>query len=75
MSGLKLRRQHTREMRLCRFCGGCVHRKNPPEVVKEIREAFAQLSPDDAKKHYTVEPADDDFYFSWPMYAVKARRR
>ena len=48
--------------------------KNPPEVVREIRDAFAQLSPDDAKRHYTVEPAGNDFYFSWPMYAVKARR-
>ena len=48
---------------------------NPPEVVQEIRDAFAQLSPEEAKKYYTVEPADDDFLFSWPMYAVKARRR
>ena len=49
--------------------------KNPPEVVREIRDAFAELSPDDAKKHYTVEASKDDFYFSWPMYAVKAKRR
>ncbi len=48
--------------------------KNPPEVVQEIRDAFALLSPDDAKKYYTIESAGDDFYFSWPMYAVKARR-
>ena len=48
--------------------------QNPPELVQEIRDAFAQLSPDDAREHYTVEPAGDDFYFSWPMYAVKARR-
>ena len=48
--------------------------QNPPEVVQEIRDAFAQLSPEDAKQHYTVDPAGDDFYFSWPMYAVKARR-
>jgi ubiquinone/menaquinone biosynthesis C-methylase UbiE len=49
--------------------------KTPPAVVQEIRDAFAQLSPDDAREHYTVRPAGDDFYFSWPMYAVKARRR
>ncbi len=49
--------------------------KNPPEVVREIRDAFAELSPDDAKKHYTVKPAGNDLYFSWPMYAVKAKRR
>ena len=48
--------------------------QNPPEVVQEIRDAFAQLSPEDAKQHYTVRPAGEDFYFSWPMYAVKARR-
>ncbi len=48
--------------------------KNPPEVVQEIRDAFSDLSPDDAKTHYTVEHADNDFYFSWPMYAVKAKR-
>ena len=48
--------------------------QNPPALVQEIREAFAQLSPEDAKQHYTVEPSGDDFYFSWPMYAVKARR-
>jgi hypothetical protein len=48
--------------------------QNPPEVVQEIRDAFAKLSPDEAKEHYTVHPAGDDFYFSWPMYAVKARR-
>ena len=47
---------------------------NPPEVVQEVRNAFATLSPDEAKEHYTVRPAGDDFYFSWPMYAVKARR-
>ena len=49
--------------------------QNSPEIVQEIRDAFARLSPEEAKRHYTVEPADDDFYFSWPMYAVKARRR
>ena len=49
--------------------------QNPPEVVEEIRDAFAQLSPEDAKQHYTVHPSGDDFYFSWPMYAVKARRK
>ena len=48
--------------------------KNPPEVVQEIRDAFSELLPADAKKHYTVEHADNDFYFSWPMYAVKAKR-
>ena len=48
--------------------------QNPPEVVQEIRDAFAQLPPDEAQAHYTVKPAGDDFYFSWPMYAVKARR-
>lgn len=48
--------------------------KNPPEVVQEIRDAFAQLSLEEAQKYYTVRPAGDDFYFSWPMYAVKARR-
>ena len=48
--------------------------ENPPELVQEIRNAFAKLSPDEAKEHYTVQPAGDDFYFSWPMYAVKARR-
>lgn len=49
--------------------------QNPPEVVQEIRDAFAQLSPDEAQEHYAVCPAGDDFYFSWPMYAVKARKR
>ena len=48
--------------------------KNPPEVVQKVRDAFAKLSPDEAKEHYTIQPAGDDFYFSWPMYAVKARR-
>ena len=48
--------------------------QNPPEVVQEIRDAFAQLSPDEAREYYTVRPEGDDFYFSWPMYAVKARR-
>ena len=49
--------------------------QNPPELVQEIRDAFAQLSPEEATEHYTVHPAGDDFYFSWPMYAVKARRK
>ena len=48
--------------------------QNPPEVVQAIRDAFANLSPDEARRYYTVRPAGDDFYFSWPMYAVKARR-
>ncbi len=65
---------HTRNA-LMSFLWWVRPQKNPPEVVKKIRDAFAQLSPDDAKKHYTVEPVDDDFYFSWPMYAVKAKRR
>ena len=47
--------------------------QNPPEVVQEIRDAFAQLPPEEAEQHYTVHPSGDDFYFSWPMYAVKAR--
>ena len=45
--------------------------QNPPELVQEIRDAFAQLSRDEAREHYTVRPEGDDFYFSWPMYAVK----
>ncbi len=49
--------------------------KNPSEVVQEIRDAFSELSHDDAEKYYTLESAGDDFYFSWPMYAVKAKRR
>lgn len=49
--------------------------ENPPELVAEIREAFAQLSPTDRETHYRVQPAGDDFYFSWPMYAIKARRK
>ncbi len=50
-------------------------RQNPPEVVEAVRAAFAELSPEDAKTHYTIRPAGDDFYFSWPMFAVKARRQ
>ena len=64
---------HTRNAQMS-FLWWVRPQKNPPEVVREIRNAFAQLSSDAAKKHYTVEPTGDDFYFSWPMYAVKARR-
>ena len=75
VAGFEIERTaHTRNA-LMSFLWWVRPQKNPPEVVQEIRDAFAQLSPDDAKKYYTVEPADDDFYFSWPMYAVKARRR
>ena len=49
--------------------------EQPPGVVQQIRDAFAQLSPDEAREHYTVQPEGDDFYFSWPMYIVKARRK
>ena len=63
---------HTRNA-LMSFLWWVRPQKNPPEVVRKIRETFAELSPDDAKTYYTVEPAGDDFYFSWPMYAVKAR--
>ncbi len=48
--------------------------KNSPELVKEIREAFTELSLEEASAHYTVQTEGNDFYFSWPMYAVKARR-
>ncbi len=64
---------HTRNAQMS-FLWWVRPQQNPPEVVQEIRDAFAQLHPDDAKKYYTVEPAGDDFYFSWPMYAVKAKR-
>ena len=64
---------HTRNAQMS-FMWWVRPQKNPPEVVQEIRDAFAQLSSDDAKEHYTVESAGDDFHFSWPMYAVKARR-
>ena len=64
---------HTRNA-LMSFLWWVRPQKNPPDVVQKIREAFAELSPDDAKTYYTVEQAEEDFYFSWPMYAVKARR-
>ena len=64
---------HTRNAQMS-FLWWVRPQKNPPEVVQEIRDAFAALSPEDAKKHYTFEPSGDDFYFSWPMYAVKAKR-
>ncbi len=47
---------------------------NSPKIVQEIRNAFTQLSSEEAREYYTVRPAGDDFYFSWPMYAIKARR-
>ena len=65
---------HTRNAQMS-FLWWVRPQKNPPEIVQEIRDAFAMLSPDDAREHYTVEHTDDDFYFSWPMYAVRARRR
>lgn len=65
---------HTRNAQMS-FLWWVRPQQNPPEVVQEIRDAFAQLHPDDAKKCYTIEPAGDDFYFSWPMYAVKAKRK
>lgn len=65
---------HTRNAQMS-FLWWVRPQKNPPEVVQEIRDAFARLSPNEAKEHYTVEPAGDDFYFSWPMYAVKARKQ
>lgn len=68
------RSAHTRNA-LMSFLWWVRPEKNPPAVVREVRDAFAQLSPDEAKEHYTVRPAGEDFYFSWPMYAVKARRR
>ena len=69
------RTAHTRNAQMS-FLWWVRPQQNPPEVVEEIRDAFTQLSPNDAKQYYTVEDADDeDFYFSWPMYAVKARCR
>ena len=65
---------HTRNAQMS-FLWWVRPQKNPPEIVQEIRDAFAMLSPDDAREHYTFEHTDDDFYFSWPMYAVRARRR
>ncbi len=65
---------HTRNAQMS-FLWWVRPQKNPTEIVQEIRDAFAMLSPDDAREHYTVEHTDDDFYFSWPMYAVRARRR
>ena len=49
--------------------------ENSPEIVQAIRDAFSDLSPDEAKEHYTFRPAGDDFYFSWPMYVVRAKRK
>ena len=53
---------HTRNAQMS-FLWWVRPQNNPPEVVKEIRKAFALLSPEDAKEHYTVEPAGDDFFF------------
>ena len=72
-AGLEIEKTtHTRNAQMS-FLWWVRPQKNPPEVVQEIRDAFAQLSPDDAKKHYTIVPNGDDFFFSWPMYAVKAK--
>lgn len=69
------RTAHTRNAQMS-FMWWVRPEKNPPEVVKEIRDAFSQLSEDEAKKYYTIESGDEgDFFFSWPMYAVKARRQ
>ncbi|MYF97627.1 methyltransferase domain-containing protein [Candidatus Poribacteria bacterium] len=64
---------HTRNAQMS-FLWWVRPQKNPPEVVQQIREAFERLTPFEAKLHYTVQPDGDDFHFSWPMYAVKARR-
>ncbi len=74
-AGFKIEKTaHTRNAQMS-FLWWVRPQKNPTEVVQQIRDAFSILSSDDAKKHYTVEQTGDDFFFSWPMYAVKARRR
>ena len=45
----------------------------PPEVVRQIRSAFEELSTSESEI-YDIRRDGDEFYFAWPMYSVKARK-
>ena len=45
--------------------------ENSPELIEQLRVAFDQLSPED-EAIYRVRRDDEDLYFAWPMYSVKA---
>ena len=46
---------------------------NPSELVKQIREAFEELSPEKGKI-FAIRKEEEELYFAWPMYGVKASK-
>ena len=46
---------------------------NPTKLVKQIRQTFDELSPEEAEI-YAVRREGEELYFTWPMYGVKGRK-
>jgi ubiquinone/menaquinone biosynthesis C-methylase UbiE len=47
---------------------------NSPELVKQIRVAFDELTPEE-ERCFAIRRDEGELYFAWPMYSVKARKR
>ncbi len=46
---------------------------NPTELIEELHTAFDELTQEE-EEIYAVRRDDNDFYFAWPMYSVKAKK-
>ena len=46
---------------------------NSSERVRQIRAAFDELTPEE-EPIFAIQREAEEFYFSWPMYCVKARK-
>ncbi|MCE2393356.1 methyltransferase domain-containing protein [Candidatus Poribacteria bacterium] len=46
---------------------------NSPELVRQLRAAFDELTPEE-EPIFAIQREPEEFYFAWPMYCVKARK-
>ena len=46
---------------------------NSPELVRQLRAAFDELTPEE-EPIFAIQGEPEELYFSWPMYCVKARK-
>ena len=72
-TGFNIERESQSKNAEIQFSWWTQRESKPPELVKQIRSAFEELSASESAI-YDIRRDGDELYFAWPMYSVKARK-
>ena len=72
-AGFRVERETHTHNALQQFSWWADRAGNSPELVRQIRDAFDELTPAE-ESIFAIRRDADELYFAWPMHCVKARK-